>query len=93
LKLFQVLDDVSNARLALSSNDVEGAKTALLNTPQRLDALLPHIAVIDASLAQSMPQRLNLIVSGLDRDPETAKFDLELFNKDLLEVEAALFNE
>jgi len=29
----------------------------------------------------------------LERDPETAKIDLELFTKDLLEIEAVLFND
>jgi hypothetical protein len=93
LTLLQVQVDVSNARLALSTNDVEGAKAALSNTQQRLDTLLPSIANFDTSLAQSMPQRLGLIVSGLGRDPETAKIDLELFSLDLLKIEAALFND
>ena len=93
LMLLQVQVDVSNARLALSLNDVEGAKAALSNTQQRLENLVPHIANFDNSLAQSMPQRLSLIVSGLGRDPGTAKIDLELFSKDLLRIEAALFNE
>jgi hypothetical protein len=93
LTLLQVQVDVSNARLALSLNDVEGAKAALSNTRQRLENLVPRIANFDTSLAQSMPQRLSLIVSGLGRDPETAKIDLELFSKDLLKIEAALFND
>jgi hypothetical protein len=91
LTLLHVLVDVSNARLALSLNDVAGAKAALSNTPQRLDNLLPLIAKFDNSLAQSMPQRLSLIISGMDRDPETAKIDLGLFYNDLLKIEAALF--
>jgi hypothetical protein len=73
-------------------NDIAGAKAALSNTPQRLDDLLPRIANYDNSLAQSMPQRLGLIVSGMDRDPETAKIDLGLFTNDLLKIEAALFS-
>jgi len=93
LELLQVLVDVSNARLALFLNDVDAAKAALVNTPQRLDNLLPTIAEFDTILAQSMPQRLSLIISGLERDTETAKIDLELFTKDLLEIEAALFGE
>jgi len=93
LELVQVLVDVSNARLALSLNDVVGAKAALSDTQQRLDNLLPRIAIFDINLAQSMPQRLSLIRSGLERDPETAKIDLELFTKDLLAIEAALFND
>jgi cell division protein FtsB len=91
LELYQVLVDVSNARLALFLNDVDGAKAALVDTPQQLDDLLPFIAEFDPNLAQSMPQRLNLIITGLDRDIETVKIDLELFSKDLLEVESSIF--
>jgi hypothetical protein len=91
LELLQVLVDISNARLALFQNDVAGAKTALMDTSQMLDALSPSIAGVDPSLAQSMPQRLNLINSELDRDVETAKIDLELFTKDLLGIETALY--
>jgi cell division protein FtsB len=93
LDLLKVLVDVSNARLALFLEDTEGAKVALTGTTQRLESLLPAISEFDASLAISMPQRLSLIVSGLGRDVETAKIDLELLTKDLLEVEKAIFGD
>ena len=93
LKLLQVLVDVSNVRIALFQDDVEGAKAALVNTQQRLENLLPRIAEFDTDLAQSMPQRLNLIISGLERDTETVIIDLELFTKDLLEIEAAVLGK
>jgi hypothetical protein len=54
--------------------------------------LLPRISVFNSNLAQSMLQRLGLIVSGLDRDPETAKIDLGLITNDLLQIETALFS-
>ncbi len=91
LELLQTLVDVRNAQLALFQDDVEGAKTALVSTQQRLNNLLPRIPEFDANLAQSLPQRLSLIVSGLDRDTDTAKIDLELFAKDLLAVEVMMF--
>ena len=90
-ELYQVLVDVTNARLALSLSDVEGAKAALANTSKLLDNLLPFITKFDPNLAKSMPQRLDLIITGLDRDIETAKIDLELFSKDLLVVDASMF--
>jgi hypothetical protein len=40
-----------------------------------------------------MPQRLALILAGLDSDIETATVDLELLTGNLLDVEAALFDE
>ena len=93
LELLKVLVDVSNARIDLFLEDVAGARDVLSDTPQRLENLLPAVAEFDANLAISMPQRLSLIVSGLERDIETAKIDLELFTKDLLEVEAAIFGD
>lgn len=90
LNLMQVLVDVTSARVALFGDDVERAKAALLDTQQRLSDLLPAIGEVDSALAESMPQRLNLIISGMDRNVETAKVDLELLTKDLLEVAAAL---
>ena len=93
LELFQVLVDVSNARVALFLEDVQEAKTYLVQTQQRLEDLLPRIAEYDPALAQDLPQRLNLIISGLDRDTETAKIDLELITKDLLQIEEAVFGD
>lgn len=91
LELLQVLVDVSSARVALFLENVKDAKTYLVKTQERLDDLLPHIAEYDPALAQDMPQRLNLIISGLERDTENAKIDLELITKDLLNIEEAVF--
>ena len=93
LELLQVLVDVSNARLALLDGDVPAAKTALQSTSAKLETLSLRIAEVDANLAQSMPQRLTLILSELDNNVETAKVDLELLTGSLLDVEAALFGK
>jgi hypothetical protein len=58
-----------------------------------LDALGPVIEKVDEELALSMSRRLELIIAGLERDPETAAIDLELFTKDLLALEPLLFGE
>ena len=93
LALIKVLVDVSNARMALFLGDVEEAKDVLINTQQGLDDLSSLIAEVDSNLAADIPQRFNLIISGLERDIETVNIDLELITKDLLEIEAALFTE
>jgi hypothetical protein len=93
MELLQVLVDVSNARVALFLDDVQEAKDTLVNTQQRLEKLLPRIAEFDPGLAQDMPQRLNLIISGLDRDTETVIIDLELITGDLLNIEEAVFGD
>lgn len=93
LELLQVLADVNNARLALVDGDVPAAKAALENTSTKLEALAPRIAEVDTNLAQSMPQRLQLILAGLDSDLDTVKVDLELLAGNLLDAEAAMFGE
>ena len=93
LKFYQVLVNVSTARLELFLENIEGAQTALTETQENLDELLPFIEEVDPELALSLPRRLELIISGLERDPETARVDLELLTKDLLELEPLLVEE
>ena len=84
---YQVLVDVNAARVALFLEDIEGAEAALAETQEKLADLQPAISEVDPDLALSLPRRLELILSGLARDPETAHIDLELFTRDLLALE------
>jgi hypothetical protein len=93
VQLYKILVDVTNARLSLFLEDIEGAQSALDETKMGLDALGPVIEKVDEELALSMSRRLELIIAGLERDPETAAIDLELFTKDLLALEPLLFGE
>ena len=93
LGMLQMLVDTNSARLALFLDDVPGAQEALADTANRLEVLKGRIAEYDEKMATSMPQRLSLIISGLDGDIETATIDLELFTKNLIEVESALFSQ
>ena len=90
VEILQLLADANEARLAILSEDVEGAKIALENSTETLNGILPTLSKIDADLAQSMSQRLGLILSELDRDSKAAQVDLELLTKDLLAAEEAL---
>ena len=93
VELLQILSDVNNARLALINKDVSAAKADLGQTSRRLEDLAPKISAADASLTASLPQRLALILSGLDSDVDTAKVDLELLAGSLLEIESSLFGK
>lgn len=90
LKFYQVLVDVNTARIELFMEDIESAQTALEETRDNLEDLLPFIEEVDSELALSLPRRLDLIISGLVRDPEIAQIDLELLTKDLLDLELLL---
>ncbi|QRN82861.1 hypothetical protein JR338_10630 [Chloroflexota bacterium] len=93
MKFYQVLVDVNTARIELFLENIEGAQAALADTQDNLEDLQPFIEEVDADLALSLPRRLELIISGLARDPETGLIDLELFTKDLLELEPLLVVE
>ena len=93
LKFYQVLVNVNTARLELFLENIEGAQAALVDTQDNLEDLLPFIEEVNAELALSLPRRLELIISGLERDPETGLIDLELLTKDLLALEPLLVVE
>jgi len=86
----QVLLDVNAARIALFMDDLEAAQAAMDDTQTHLDQLLPAIEKVDSDRALNLPIRLGLIVSGIPRDPETGKIDLEIFTKDLMDLKPLL---
>ncbi len=89
--LLLVLVDVYDARVALTEDNVVAAKSALADTSEILDDVYDQIDAFDSSLAATLQPRLDLIISNLDRDPETAIADCDQLIEDLLEVEAALY--
>lgn len=91
VQLLKLLLDATSARQALLLNDVAEARTTLEETSAQLDDLLPFITAYDASLADSLTQRLSLVMSGLERDADTVRIDLDLFLRDLLDLESDLF--
>lgn len=92
-QLYRVLALVNNARLDLFQEDFDAARIDLAETREYLEELAPVIEEVDPELALSLIRRLELITDGIDRDPETASIDLELFTKDLLALEPLLFEE
>ncbi|MFC2065079.1 hypothetical protein ACFLXB_08290 [Chloroflexota bacterium] len=79
----QVQLDISLARLALANGDVTTAKAALIGTTARLEALAAEIEKVDAGLAESLPKRLSLVISGLEDNISNAAVDLGLLATDL----------
>ena len=89
--LLEVVVDIYAARLALSQDDAVAAKSTLSNTDETLNEVLDAISAFDATLAETLPKRLNLIVTNIDSDPEKAIADCDLMIDDLLKVEIALY--
>lgn len=91
--LLQALSEINTANIALANQDVAGAKVALANTANRFETLKPSIASVDSALAENISQRLDLINTNMENDPETAMADLGLLARNLLNVETLLFGE
>ncbi len=86
----QVLLDVNAARIALFMDDLDTAKTALDDTKAHLEELLPAIEKADSDLALSLPIRLELIITGIPRNPDIGEIDLEIFTRDLMDLKPLL---
>ncbi len=91
IKLLTTIREIQSAHIALSTGDVSGAKVALSDTMNKLENLKPLVATMDSALSENMTSRLNIILTGMETDIETAKADLGLLSKNLLNVETLLY--
>jgi cell division protein FtsB len=89
--LLMVMVDAYDARFSLGAENVIAAKSTLADTDTALEMILDDIRGFDSGLADTLPQRLELIRTNLDRDVETAIEDCNQLIEDLLAVEAALY--
>jgi len=88
----QVQLDISKARLALANGDVSTARVALIGTTLRLEGLVTEIQRVDAGLAESLPKRLSLVISGLEDNLNNAAVDLGLLAADLQDVVTLIYD-
>lgn len=89
--LLSIMTDIYAVRTALVEGNTSAAKSALSDTGETLDGIIGVIQDFDAKLAESLPQRLNLIRTNIDGNLENAIADCDLFIKDLRDIEKALY--
>ena len=89
--LLSIMTDIYAVRTALVEENTSAAKSALSDTNETLDGIIGVIRAFDAKLAESLPQRLNLIKTNIDGNLENAIADCDLFIKDLRDIEKALY--
>lgn len=89
--LLTVMVDAYDARHALGEENTVAAKSALTGTDAVLEQVLDDIRSFDSGLADTLPQRLELIRTNIDRDVETAIDDCNQLIEDLLAVQEALY--
>ena len=89
--LSSIMTDTYAARLALTEEDTARAKSFLSGTEDTLDKIIDVIGDFDSKLAETLPQRLSLIKTNIDRNIDNAIADCDLLISDLREVEHALY--
>lgn len=89
--LLSILADTYAARLALVGGNTVAAKSALSDTDETLNSIIDVIRDFDGKLAETLPQRLNLIRTNIDGNRENAIADCDLLIKDLRDIEKALY--
>jgi hypothetical protein len=82
----EIKADIFVAQLALTGDDTAGAKIALRRVEENLNLILEEITAFDQALADSLVDRLDLVVNNIDSDIETSLIDVRLFAEDLDEV-------
>ena len=88
--VLKVLYSVTTARMALERRDGQMAHKSLEDAQARLNESLPSLQALSPADAERIASRLDLARSELPRDPATAATDLEILDRWLLELEAAL---
>ena len=88
--VLKVLYAVTTARMALERRDGQMAHKSLEDAQAQLNESLPSLQALSPADAERIASRLDLARSELPRDPATAATDLEILDRWLLELEAAL---
>jgi hypothetical protein len=91
VELLGVLVELKTAHFELKNGNLAATKVALSGTAARLENLEPLVETVDATLAANMLTRLDMILNGMDNDPDSALVDLELLFTNLQSVETLLF--
>ncbi len=85
--------DVVRASLSVKEGDAAGARIILNKTEETLNLIGNSLEPEQQEVIPPMITRLNLILSEMDNDPETAASDLGKLDDKLLELEDDLFSE
>jgi hypothetical protein len=90
LALLRVLLSVKTAQMALMMDDVADAQEGLENSREDLERVAQGMTGAEAKVLQDLLNRLDLIQSEIDRDPEAAAQDLEILANTLVTLERAI---
>jgi len=90
LALLRVLLSVKTAQMALMMDDVVDAQVGFENSREDLERIAQGMTGAEAEVLRDIINRLDLIQSEIDRDPEAAAQDLEILANTLVTLERAI---
>jgi hypothetical protein len=90
LALLRVLLNVKTAQMALMMDEVADAEERLENSREDLERVSQGMTGAEAEVLRDLINRLDLIQSEIDRDPEAAAQDLEILANTLVTLERAI---
>jgi uncharacterized protein involved in exopolysaccharide biosynthesis len=90
LALLRVLLNVKSAQMALMMDEVADAEERLENSREDLERVSQGMTGAEAEVLRDLINRLDLIQSEIDRDPEAAAQDLEILANTLVTLERAI---
>jgi uncharacterized coiled-coil protein SlyX len=85
--------DVVSAQVELFDENPAKARVLLESVSQTLDTIESLLPEDVQDVVAPLKSRLELVVGGIETDPETAIADLGILAADLLEIENALFSD
>ncbi len=93
IALLSARTDVVSAQVEIYEDNPAQARVLLENTSQTLSTIETMLPDDLKGVVAPLQTRLELAVSEIDEDPETAIADLSILANDLLEIENALFGD
>jgi hypothetical protein len=90
-QLMQMLLKATEAKAALLEGDTVETRVKLESVKNALRPLLDDLEAHDATLATSLPQRIELIQTNLETNADKALVDLDLLIDDLVEAQGEMF--
>lgn len=85
--------DVANALLALSEGNPAQVRVVLAKTAETLDTINGLLESDQQEVADSLQERLELVLTEIDDDPFAAQSDLDVLGTKLLQLQDAFFSK
>ena len=93
LLIFGIIEDIYTAQLALVEKEIKDARAALTNVGDDLIRLESELSGAEREVVRDLSNRVELVLSEMERDPEAALQDLDIMLSTLITLKGSLVQE